>query len=64
MRGNPEELTNKHGALAKETGTFLFYGLGPTQVPGIAMTEIHCWEKSLAFDISQLMPFVEKLLEK
>jgi threonine aldolase len=63
IRGNPEELTQRHMELARETGTFLFYGLGPTLVPGIAVTEIHCWENSLKFDVKALRPFLGKLLK-
>ena len=63
LRGNLQELVDRHMELAKETGTFLFYGLNPAPVPGIATTEIHCWENALAFDISQLQPFVEQLLK-
>ncbi len=62
MRGDPEVLTQKHLELAKETGTFLFYGLGPTIVPGIGVTEIHCWENSMKFDVKELRPLIEKLL--
>lgn len=62
IQGDPEALTEKHHALAQETGTFLFHGLYPTMVPGIAMTEIHCWENALAFDLSRLRPFLERLL--
>jgi threonine aldolase len=62
IRGDAEELNNKHLALAEETGTFLFYGVNPTSVPGVAMTEIHCWENSLRFRVEELQPFVEKLL--
>ncbi len=63
IRGDPQTLTDKHLELAQETGTFLFYGLGETMVPGIAMTEIHCWENSLAFDLEKLPGFLERLLE-
>jgi hypothetical protein len=62
IQGEPEALTQKHLELAKETGTFLFYGLGTTMVPGIAMTEIHCWENSLVFDLEKLPNFLERLL--
>lgn len=63
IRGDPQALTDKHLELAQETGTFLFFGLGETMVPGIAMTEIHCWENSLAFDLERLPGFLERLLE-
>jgi len=62
IQGEPEALTQKHLELAKETGTFLFYGLGTTMVPGIVMTEIHCWENSLVFDLEKLPNFLERLL--
>jgi threonine aldolase len=62
IRGEPEALTKKHLELAQETGTFLFFGLGETMVPGMAMTEIHCWENSLAFDLEKLPAFLERLL--
>jgi hypothetical protein len=62
IQGDPEALTQKHLELAQETGTFLFYSLGASMVPGIAMTEIHCWENSLAFDLDPLPGFLERLL--
>jgi threonine aldolase len=62
IRGDPEKLTERHLELAKETGTFLFWGLGASGVPGIAQTEIHCWENSAKFDVGQLRGFVERLL--
>jgi threonine aldolase len=62
VQGDPEVLTSKHMELAKETGTFLFHGLGPTNVPGLAVTEIQCAENSMAFDLGELRPFVEKWL--
>ena len=62
LQGEPEALTNRHLELAKETGTFLFHSLSPTIVPGMAMTEIHCWENSMTFEVEKLEPFMEKLL--
>lgn len=63
LPGDATSLTKKHHALAKETGTFLFSNLRPAGVPGYAMTEIHCFENSLSFDIQKLAPFVEALLD-
>jgi threonine aldolase len=62
VNGDPKELTAKHHQLAEETGTFLFYGLGPTLVPGIGMTELHCWDNAAKFDLGKLEPFLKKLL--
>jgi threonine aldolase len=62
IRGDYQALNSRHMALARETGTFLFHGLGPTMVPGMAMTEVHCWENAMQFDVEQLGPFVERLL--
>jgi threonine aldolase len=62
LQGDAEALTARHMDLARETGTFIFYGLSPTIVPGIATTEIHCWENAMKFKIEELGPFVEKLL--
>jgi len=62
IRGDAEQLNNRHLALAEETGTFLFYGVNPTSVPGVAMTEIHCWENAMRFRVEELHPFVERLL--
>lgn len=62
IRGDAEQLNDRHLALAEERGTFLFYGLNPTNIPGVAMTEIHCWENALRFRLEELPPFVEKLL--
>ncbi len=63
IRGDPEALTRRHKELADETGTFLFHGLNPTLVPGVGTTEIHCWENAMRFDVSQLEPFLSRLLE-
>lgn len=62
LRGEAEALAQKHLELAQETGTFLFAGLSATMVPGIAMTEIHCWENAMKFDLEKLPGFLEKLL--
>jgi len=62
IQGDAQELTDKHLALARETGTFLFYNLHSLQVPGVAMTEIHCWQNALSFDTSQLPAFLTRLL--
>ncbi len=62
IQGDHEALTERHLALAEETGTFLFYGLRPSEVPGVAMTEIHCWENSMRFDVEALRPFLERLV--
>jgi threonine aldolase len=63
IRGDHAALNERHLQLAQETGTFLFYGLGPTIVPGTALTELHCWENAMQFDLSKLRPFVKRLLE-
>lgn len=63
IRGAAESLNERHLQLAEETGTFLFWNLGKSPVPGIAMTEIHCWEEAARFDFSEMGPFVERLLE-
>ena len=62
VRGDPDALTQRHMTLAQEMGTFVFYSLGSTAVPGLATTELHCWENALAFDLRALAPFVERLL--
>ncbi|MBN1581331.1 MAG: threonine aldolase [Anaerolineae bacterium] len=62
IRGDHQALTERHMVLAQETGTFLFYGLGPAPVPGMATTEVHCWENAVAFGLESLRPFVERLL--
>jgi threonine aldolase len=64
IKGDPHALTEKHLELAKETGTFVLFGLVPTMVPGIAMTEIHCWENAQKFDLEKLAPFLDRLLAK
>ncbi len=61
LRGDPEALTKRHLELAEETGMFLFWGLGASAVPGIAITEIHCWENSLSFDLERLPGFLARL---
>jgi threonine aldolase len=62
IQGEPEVLTQKHLELAQETGTFLFYGLNSTMIPGIAMTETHCWENAMTFDLDALPSFLERML--
>ena len=62
IRGKASALNERHLELAEETGTFLFWGLGPASVPGVAKTEIHCWENAAQFDLSALRPFVTRLL--
>jgi threonine aldolase len=62
IRGSHEALNERHLALAEESGTFVFYRLRPAEVPGIAITELHCWENALRFDLSLLEPFLERLL--
>jgi hypothetical protein len=62
IQGDHEELTERHLALAEETGTFIFYRLRPSEVPDVAVTEIHCWENSMRFDLAALRPFLDQLL--
>jgi threonine aldolase len=62
IRGEAEALTERHLALAAETGTFLFYRLQTAAIPGIAVAELRFEESSLSFDMEQLRPFVERLL--
>ena len=62
IQGDHEELTGRHLALAEETGTFLFYGLKPSEVPGVDVTELHCWENAMQFDRAALRPFLDQLL--
>ncbi|MFZ0544664.1 MAG: beta-eliminating lyase-related protein [Candidatus Promineifilaceae bacterium] len=64
IKGDAEALTERHLEVAKETGTFLFYGLQPASIPGFATTEMRFDENALSFDLSQLRPFVEKLLRE
>ena len=63
VKGDPEQMTQRHMEVAKETGTFLFHRLNQTAVPGVGMTEIHCFENALRFDLGALRPFLEKWLE-
>jgi threonine aldolase len=62
VKGDPEQMTERHMEVAEEMGTFLFHRLNPTAVPGISGTEIHCWENSMRFDLDSLRPFLEKWL--
>jgi len=62
VKGDPEEMTQRHLKTSEETGTFLFSSLGPSAVPGLGVTEIHCWENALRFDLISLRPFLEKWL--
>lgn len=62
IRGDHEVLLERHSQLAEETSTFIFSGLGPSQVPGVATTEIMFFENAMTFDETQLAPFLERLL--
>lgn len=62
IAGDHEALTERHHALAKETGTYLFHRLAPSPVPGIATTEMHMFGNSMRFDITRLAPFMARLL--
>lgn len=64
IEGDAEALTNRHHELAKQTGTFLFHRLNPANVPGWATTEMHMFDNAAAFDLSQLHPFVARLLDE
>ncbi len=63
IQGDHAELIERHNELAQETGVFLFQNLSPSPVPGIATTELHCWENALSFDLTQLTPFLTRLLK-
>jgi len=62
VKGDPEQMTERHMNIAEETGTFLFHNLNQTAVPGLGVTEIHCFENALRFDLDTLRPFLEKWL--
>jgi hypothetical protein len=62
IRGDAAALTERHMELSKETGTFLFHGLQTAAIPGMAVTELRFVESSLAFDMEQLRPFVERMI--
>lgn len=62
IEGDHEALTERHHALARETGTFLFHRLGPSAIPGIATTEMHMFGNALRFDVGRLAPFMARLL--
>jgi threonine aldolase len=62
IRGDAAALTERHMELSKETGTFLFHGLQTAAIPGMAVTELRFEESSLAFDMEQLRPFVERMI--
>jgi threonine aldolase len=62
IKGDADTLMRRHHALATQSGIFLFSALSPAVIPGYAMTEIHIWENAMAFDVSQLAPFMAQLL--
>lgn len=62
LKGDPEVLQANHDELAQTTGTYLFGRLSAAQMPGYAMTEIHCWENAMSFDESALNGFLTELL--
>lgn len=64
IRGDAAALTERHMALAKEMGTFLYHGLQPAALPGFAVTELRFEQNALTFDLEQLAPFVERLLSE
>ncbi len=64
VRGDHQVLTETLMETARDTGTFLFYGFEPSGVPGIAMTEVFCWENGLDFDITALEPCVRNWLDR
>lgn len=64
VRGDYRTLTEMHMEAARETGTLLFHRLQPTRIPGIATTEVHCWENASALDINALEPFVSNWLDR
>lgn len=63
IRGDHKTLLERHNGLAKETGTFIFSGLSPSPVPGVATTEMMFFENAMSFDVGKLKPFVERLLD-
>jgi threonine aldolase len=62
IEGDHETLSERHHALARETGTYLFHRLGPSPIRGIAVTEMHMFGNAMRFDIARLAPFMERLL--
>ena len=62
LKGDSEALQVKHDKLAESTGTYLFGRLSAAQMPGYAMTEVHCWENAITFDESALDGFLAELL--
>lgn len=62
LKGDPEVLQARHDKLAESTGTYLLGRLSAAQMPGYAMTEIHCWENAMTFDESVLDGFLAELL--
>jgi len=63
IEGDAASLADRHLELAGQTGTWLFGGLTPSAVQGIATTELHIWENGMAFDLSKLEPFLQQLLD-
>ena len=55
-------MAERHMEIAEETGTFLFNNFSQTSMPGVGVTEIHCWENAMRFDLDSLRPFLEKWL--
>jgi len=62
MKGDVEQRNQRNMQLVKERKTLVCYPLTPTIVPDLSMTELHCFENSLKFDLSQLRPFMEAWL--
>jgi len=59
VKGDPEQMTQRHMEVAEETGTFLFHRLNQTAVPGLGVTEIHFWENAMQFDLDALRHFLK-----
>jgi hypothetical protein len=64
FEGSRESLVERHHRLAEETGTFLFRDLRDSGLPGFATTELHMFENAMRFDLSQLAPFLHRLLAR
>ena len=62
IKGDPENLTQKHMEAARHTGTFLTKNISSSPVPGISVTHIQVGEDQMKFDPGALRPFVEKWL--
>ncbi len=62
VEGDAKTLSDRIPVVEEETGTKLLRRFSPSNVPNLAMTEVHIFEHAMNFDMTRIEPFMEKLL--